>query len=188
MEKTFIGCSMLDQEINQVLKELGIENDIVYIDAALHVDLDKLEQALRGRLDIVGQDKEPVVLVGSKCHPDIGSIVGEYKGRIICGGNCIELLIGPKLQEFDGEAKTFYVTAGWLKNWKRIFIEGLNWDPVEARINFGWYDRIMLIDTGLNDIADEDILEFFEYTQVPLEFYSTGLDHLKKEIIDVISR
>lgn len=187
MEKVFIGCSMLKEEINNVMENLKLENNIFFIDAALHVNLDQLEQALKEKLDKIANQSQPIILVGNKCHPDIQSLAEKYNGKIVKASNCIELLLGDKMKELDQEAKTFYLTNGWLKRWRDIFVKGLGWDKVDARQNFGYYDRIVLIDTGLTEISEEDILNFFEYTQVPVEVYPTTLDHLKSELLYVLS-
>jgi hypothetical protein len=38
------------------------------------------------------------------------------------------MLLGPEMARLDSEAKTFYITGGWLENWRHIFIDGLKWD------------------------------------------------------------
>lgn len=181
-----IGCSILSDEINSILAESGSDHNVLYIDAALHVNLDLLEQAIKSKLKEAGAGEPVSLLVGSKCHPEIKSLVEQYNSKIVSSSNCIELLLGGKMAEMDREAKTFYITNGWLKRWRDIFIEGLKWDNIDARQNFGYYDRIILIDTGLTEVRDEDILEFFEYTQIPIEIYSTGLEYLKTEISSVL--
>ena len=44
MEKVFVGCSMLQNEIEQVMQEMGLKNKTVYIDAALHVEFRPLRK------------------------------------------------------------------------------------------------------------------------------------------------
>ena len=182
MNTVFVACSMLKAEIEKVMQDLNLENRILFFDAALHVDFDRLEKALVSRLEEVKQDEKPAVLVGTKCHTEMQDIVKRYQAKAVTGINCIELLLGEKMKELENEAKTFFVSFGWLKNWKKIFVEELKWDSVDAKVNFGYYDRIICIDTGLNEIGDEDVLEFFEYTGVPLEMYQTDLENLKAEI------
>ncbi|MHB9094112.1 MAG: DUF1638 domain-containing protein [Eubacteriales bacterium] len=185
MEKVFIACSMLSEEIQNVTEELGLVNRILYIDAALHVDLDKLKSALDGRLGEVKKDEQPAIVIGNKCHPDIQRLADKHGAKVAGRSNCIELLLGDKMKELDQESKTFYITNGWLKNWRKIFVEGLQWDRVDARQNFGYYDRILLLNTGLSEVSDEDILEFFEYTQVPVEIFPVTLEHFKQELLNL---
>lgn len=186
MEKVFVGCSMLENEIKQVMQEMGLQNNIVFIDAALHVNLDRLEEAVRGKLDETKNIGKPIILVGNKCHPDMVTIAKEYDGQVVPRGNCLELLLGDTMKELDKDAKIFYITNGWLAKWKEIFITGLGWDEIDGRQNFGYYDKILLLDMGV-PIDDMDLLEFFEFTQVPIEPYPISLDNLKKELTNLLS-
>jgi len=54
---------------------------------------------------------------------------------------------------------------------------------VKARQKFGFCDRILLLDTGVTPLAEETILEFFDYTQVPIETRPVGLDNLRRLIL-----
>ena len=105
------------------------------------------------------------------------------------GSNCIEILLGEeKVRELDNECSTFYITDGWLKNWRSIFCEGdYKWDAIDARMNFGRYERILLLDTGLTEFTDEEIIDFYEFTEVPIETYPITLDHLKQEILELLA-
>lgn len=60
------------------------------------------------------------------------------------------LLGGQEMAQLDAEDRTFYLIGGWLANWRKIFIEGLKWDKVDARLNFGYHDLILLLDTGFD--------------------------------------
>ena len=186
MEKVFIGCSILKNEINQVMQEMGLPNKTVFIDAALHVNIDRLEEALRGKLDETREMGKPIILVGNRCHPDIDIIAKEYDGQIVPRANCLELLLGNTMKELNKEAKIFYTTSAWLAKWKEIFITELGWDEIDGRQNFGFYDKILLLDWG-TPVDDLAILEFFEFTQVPIELYPISLDNLKKEITKLLS-
>lgn len=186
MEKVFVGCSILEEEIKQVMQEMGLQNKIVFIDAALHVNLDRLEESVRSKLEETSSLGKPMILVGNKCHPDMDTFTKEYDGQVVSRCNCIELLLGDQMKELDKEAKIFYITSGWLAKWKEIFITGLGWDEIDGRQNFGYYDKILLLDLGA-PIDDMDLLEFFEFTQVPIEPYPISLDNLKLELTKLLS-
>ena len=189
MPKTFIVCSILASEVEKVMEELGLSNKINYIPGALHVNLDKMQHALIENLnELKNADESTALIVGTKCHPEIRKIAATYSAGIICGSNCIELLLGEeKMKELDNESKTFYLTSGWLREWRDIFCEGgLGWDSIDAKINFGRYDRILLLDTGLVEFSAQDILDFFEYTEVPIDTYPVTLDHLKQKMLEIV--
>ncbi|HHW42402.1 MAG TPA: DUF1638 domain-containing protein [Desulfotomaculum sp.] len=188
MDRCLICCAILRPELEHLFAELAAdsgEDDLprFYLEPALHVDLDKLKQALASALSATaGEGKRPLIVYGRLCHPEIESLVGEYGAKISPAVNCIELLLGEDMAAIEKEAKTFYLTPGWLENWKQIFVEGLGWDSIDARQNFGMYDRILLLDTGVTPLDEEKILEFFDYTQVPVEIRQVDLENLRCNI------
>lgn len=184
-EKKILCCGILRHELEHLLGERNA--DITYIDAALHVDLDKLAQSVTENLR--GMDGNDILLIiGNQCHPELEQIAAEHGGRVIQAKSCIEMLLGEKMAELDAEAKTFYLTSGWLENWRKIFMEGLGWDAVDARQNFGYYDRILLLDTGIVPIDDMNLLEFYDYAQVPVETMTVDLDNLRKLLEQLLNR
>lgn len=185
MEKVFIGCSILVNELKQVMQEMGLQNKMVFIDAALHVNIDRLETALRGKLEETSSIGQPIILVGNKCHPDMDLIAKDYDGQVVPRANCLELLLGDKMKELNKDAKIFYTTSAWLSRWKEIFMTELGWDEIDGRQNFGYYDKILLLDWG-TPIDDLDVLEFYDFTQVPIEIYPITLDNLKAELTKLL--
>lgn len=174
--KKIVCCGILRQEMEQLVQDKEIA--VKYLDAALHVDFDRLKDGLTGALaDMAGEDI--TLIIGSGCHPDMESIAADHGARLALSKNCIEMLLGEQMKNLDSEAKTFYITGGWLENWRSIFIGGLKWDRVDARQNFGSYDRVLMLDTGLSQIDDEKILEFYDFTGVPVEIMPVGLDNLR---------
>jgi len=186
LEKVFIGCSILKNELKQVMQEMGLQNKMVFIDAALHVNIDRLETALRGKLEETSSIGQPIILVGNKCHPDMDLIAKDYDGQVVPRANCLELLLGDKMKELNRDAKIFYTTSAWLSKWKEIFMTELGWDEIDGRQNFGYYDKILLLDWG-TPIDDLDVLEFYDFTQVPIEIYPITLDNLKAELSKLLA-
>jgi len=176
-------CGILARELENLLQDR--KADISYLDPALHVDLDKLAAGLKKGLHPAGNDGAVLVL-GTRCHPDLAELIKGKGVRCIGAGNCLEMLLGSEMTRMDSEAKTFYITGGWLENWRNIFIDGLKWDEIDARQNFGYYDRIVLLDTGLWPVDDLMILEFYEYTQVPIETIPVTLDHMRELLQQVL--
>ncbi|NPV28995.1 MAG: DUF1638 domain-containing protein [Firmicutes bacterium] len=172
-----VCCGILKEELKCLME--GREDDVFYLDPGQHVEPDRLAQIVRETLKSLA-GKNVLLVIGTQCAPDLEKLAGEYGARIVPAKNCIEMLLGDDLARLDSEAKSFYLTTGWLENWRKIFVEGLKWDEVDARQNFGYYDRILLLDTGLSPIDDEKILEFYDYTQVPIEIMPVKLDNLRK--------
>lgn len=183
MPKKILCCGILRNELEHLLEGRNIE--VNYLDPALHVDLDKLAKQLVASLENIDAEDIPLI-IGNQCHPELAEMTAARGGRVIGAKNCIEMLLGEKMLELDAENKTFYLTGGWLENWRQIFIEGLKWDAVDARQNFGFYKRILLLDTGVVPIDEMSLLEFFDYAQVPVETMSVGLDYFQKLLEQVL--
>lgn len=177
-----IACSILQDEVEHILHQLGKSGKvhIQWLPPALHANLNNLKAALTEALAHVhsAEEEKSVLLYGSRCHPEIDELCHASNVRGFTPPDCIGLLLGDRRLQFDKEANTFYLTPGWLHHWKEIFMQGLGWDSIDARQNFGIYDRILLLDPGLSPIDEELILEFFEYTQVPVEILPVGLEYL----------
>jgi hypothetical protein len=43
----------------------------------------------------------------------------------------------------------------------------LGWDNTDFRINFGRYDRILVLDPGFEPVTDEELLEAFDLWRCP---------------------
>lgn len=192
MEVRIVACGIFQLELERVLKEIKEELapkeafKITYTAPALHVDFDKLKDGITEALDVVNE-KKIVLLFGSKCHPDINQFTEKYHVIRPQPQNCIEMFLAKeRIKELESSLRVFYLTPGWLKNWQNIFKLGQGWDEIDARQNFGFYDKTVLLDTGVSELNEEDILEFFEYTQVPVEIMSIELAIFKEYVADAL--
>ncbi|SJZ83863.1 DUF1638 domain-containing protein [Selenihalanaerobacter shriftii] len=183
-ETALVACGILKEELETICQSEDIRLSRYYIDPALHVDLDRLEERLVQVLEKVAQKHKEVLVIFGSCHPDIDEIITEFGGERLAIKDCIGALHGDKRQQLDRKANNFYLTSGWLNNWRKIFVKGLGWDEIDGRQNFGFYDRILLVDTKVREISDEEILEFFEYAQVAIKPFPTDLNYFKNLILN----
>ena len=124
---------------------------------------------------------EPVrLLVGSGCHCDvgIGDLAEIYGARFPHEKNCIEIILGAEKTQELQKNRGAIITPGWIRMITRAIDEG-RWTEVDARIDLGWFDRIVLVDPGLTPLTDEQVLAFFDIAQVPLELEPIALDHFR---------
>ncbi len=49
------------------------------------------------------------------------------------------------------------------------------------------YDTIVLLDFGLEPIDDMDVLEFFDFTQTPVDVVPATLDHFKARVAELLA-
>ncbi len=78
------------------------------------------------------------------------------------------------------------MTPGWVRVLPQI-MQSLGWDEVDVRINLGRYKRILIVDSGVKSLSDEDVLAFFDLTQVPLEIELLDLGHFRHEVAELLS-
>lgn len=188
-----MACGVLRLELEQVLQQIKAEGlfdceiTATYLQAGLHVDFDRLKDAIVCALESLTADRI-ILLYGSKCHPEFHEFLSDRLLTTFHQSNCIELILGVRMQEIDRLTKTFYLTPGWLLCWQEFFEQSMRWDEVDMRQSLGYYDRMLLADTGVCEITDEQILEFFERTRVPIVVDQTGLAVFKSNIVTAIER
>ncbi|HWR42231.1 DUF1638 domain-containing protein [Sporomusa sp.] len=193
MKVCFLACGIYQPELEEVLAQIRKERlfdcelVVTYLPLSLHVNLKHLKDAVLKALNVITADRI-ILLYGSKCHPEFDEFLKDHHLVRFEQSNCIELILGERMHEIDKSSKTFYLTPGWLINWREVFDSGWGLDEVALRQSFGSYDKILLFDTGVCEITDEMILEFFEYTRVPIEVEQGGLAVFKSNIVAAIQK
>jgi hypothetical protein len=196
MAKVIISCGTFRYELEKVLPEIMAELgtaaagdiQIEYLSPGLDTHADVLENAVTEKLNAHAGDKN-ALLYGSMCHTEWKRITEKSGAVYPKPANCVEMLLSPeRKKEIDATGNVYYLTMGGLKLWKEIYRESHGWDDADARQNFGYFERIVVLDTGVFEIADEDLFEFYEYTQVPVEVEKISLDHFKQVIKNLITQ
>lgn len=177
MTTKVLSCKILQKELETLAEEFDFE--LQFIDAGQHVNPDNLAITIKNRLNQL-EEHSLILIFGNLCFTDMEPITKPFNTTMPGVNNCIEMVADPDtIAALRDEAQSFFMTPGWLENWEVIFKEGLKWDSIDARQNFGLYERIVLFDTGVTSLNDEMILEFYDYTQVPVEIVPVGLDRLR---------
>ncbi len=178
MSAVLIACKVLEKEI---LRSLPPEADVevLWLDAGLHASLPRLEEGLRAALERSKPlERKTCLLYGQGCHPEIRSLLEGHGVAAFPVKNCIEALLGKDAPEIK-DTKTMIMTPGWVRAWPAM-MEALGWNEVDVRINLGRYERILVIDAGIEPLTDEETLWFFDLVQVPLETRKIDLSILRE--------
>lgn len=188
LRTAIVVCGILKEEIVAVLRQAGLDLPVFPLAPAPCVDYAVLRRQLDGALRRAAAVADDILVVIGRCQPDLEAITARYGARRLDMHDCFEALLGrEERRRLDREANTFYTLATWLPHWRRAFAEGMRWDEVDARQTFGHYERILLLDTGLHPMADEQILEFFDYTGVPIEMRPVTLENLARLVLGALS-
>lgn len=179
-----IACKIFYDELQAVLPA-NADVEVVWVEAALHVNLDRLENELKKALaETTVHDAKVHILWGTRCHPDLAKMAEEYGADVSPVNDCLEAFLGAKKQEMEKNG-TMIMTPGWIRAWPSM-MAAMGWNEVDVRINYGRYNRILVLDPGINPLSDEEILEFFDLTQVPVEIEPLELDHFQRLLTEMI--
>jgi hypothetical protein len=192
MNLSLISCGIFRYELEKVLPEIEAELDCKidadFLAPALDVNAGLLEKSVAEKLD-ARRDKKTALLYGNMCHTEWARITEKSGAVYPKAANCAEILLGhEKKKEFDAHANVYFLTMGGVKQWKEIYQQGHGWDAADARVNFGYFEKIIVLDTGVFEISDEDLFEFFEFCQVPVEVMKISMDCFKSVILDLCLR
>ena len=178
-----IACGVFEREIEAIRGELGFPFREHYLGAGLHVDFDELKEALLRELEIC-QDCDGIIVAYGQCHPRIGDILAPYKAALLDCQNCVDAFLTRKgMEEKAKQGLYFYLSPGWLDCWREIFSR-LAWGQVEARLQMGSFRGVVYVDTLQDaDQRQEELLQFFDFTNLPYEVMPVDLGHFKSLII-----
>ena len=186
--KSLIACKIFEHELNKVLSS---DTDVAvhWIDAALHANPNRMKIELTDAIKVAGNNREDDIcfLFGNGCHPDMWEITESCGAQLPSVKNCIQAIIGPEKTKQLEANRTMVITPGWITAWPGI-MAGLGWDEVDARINIGRYDRILLLDPGIVPINDEEILNFYDLVQVPIEIECVELIYFQNLIGQILQK
>lgn len=191
-----VSCGIFQYELKRVLpeveSELGCNIKVKYLEMALDAKEELLEKAVSEKLAecrASSDGEKPMLLYGSMCHVEWPRITAPTGAVYPKPANCAEMLIGPeKKREFDSEGNVYFLTSTSFKNWKDIFCRMRGMDEFAARQNFCYFEKIIVLDAGIFEFSDEEMLDFFDYTQVPVELMPITLDYFKSVLIDLCKR
>jgi hypothetical protein len=186
--RIIIACDILRSEMEYALKcSQKYQVEYIWLGAGLHNDLEALENGLEAAWEKIPENlrgtPEIRLMIGQGCLPHMTEWAAGKNVRLLPTQNCLTALLGEeRLKELE-QGRTMVITPSWLRrNW--FAEEGirslLGWDNTDFRINFGRYDRILVLDSGLESLSDEEILEAFSVIEVPLEVASLSLEKFKK--------
>jgi hypothetical protein len=177
---------------------------VLFTGAGLHARPEELQRQLVRQLGRARDlSRDVIVVYGSKCYLDpnqpsrtIDSIVA---GADVCrveAQGCIDMLCDEQCRrDLSGGESVLWLSPGWIENWQRIWQEYLGWDAADANMNFpGFYRKAIFLDPQPLAVFDswatqspEKILEFSDWTRLPIESRPVTLDRLKALLLECLS-
>lgn len=176
----FISCGIFREELEYLIREKGLKLNIIFLDAALHVNFDKLKKQLVRTLEENRKEGTELKVLYGHCHPEIMEILERYEAKKIRAGNCLEAIVGAdEIKRLDSEGKSFFLTVGWINNWRKMFDLGKADFDFDFKSMFENYKRIIVFNSHIVPIDEDSVREFSEFTGLPVDRISITLDHFQ---------
>jgi hypothetical protein len=186
MRITILSCGIFQSELDIIIPEIkqelnNIDITVLYLSPGLHNAPGKMKKELTQNLDKLKSEKT-LTLYGSGCHIELSIILKEYNTVYPKEKNCIEILLNPEIKaEMDKNGNIIYLTAGWLKAHKEVFWRDMYAEPIAG-------DKSIYLDCGKNLISDEELLEYFDFSNLPIETERITLDNFKEIVITLLKK
>lgn len=161
MKTVVIGCGMIKDEMDKVLKETGKGYEAVYLKPGLDDNPQELREAITSEMDKLAEPS--IVLLGYGFSN--GALVDFPAGKHTLvapqaeDSICIVLGSQARRDALLEECPTYFITNGWMrgdglfKNYEKAVEK---YGPAKAaklqKAMMGHYKRFLLIDTGVYDL------------------------------------
>lgn len=99
---------------------------------------------------------------------------------------CFDLVTNKNIVDEYIQAGTYLLTPGWLAHW-RTHVEKWGFDVVLAREFFAeTTNKLVLLDTGIDDVSLDRLEEFAEYADRPYEVLPVGLSVFREFVMRIV--
>ena len=157
MQRILIACSMLEDEIKKVYKEIECNIPVIWVDRGFHNTPEKLNGELQKIID-EHQDCDEILLTFGLCGNGTEGIVSKNTMLVMPRfDDCINMLLCKGKRESRGltKADSIYITRGWTLDSESIlsqydkYVEDYGEESAEGIIKMMYehYKTITVIDT-----------------------------------------
>jgi hypothetical protein len=192
-----ISCSVLKEEIQQLIKQGSLDAEVVYVSKFFHIDYSAVERNLRKILEqTLKRFKGKIVLVyGDLClgqDNEMKKLAREYGVVKVDAVNCIDCQLGGsgKFFEADPEHNLMFMGPGMIGFFKhakeQMLKEGVD-EAAFLNMFCGIKGFVLLNTCGDSEKMREDLQKSGLKVEV-LETMDIGLEGVKQVIMDAIEQ
>jgi hypothetical protein len=183
------ACSVFQNELNKLQKQLSLLFQINYFDSMLHMFPEKLSEAVFPRVQAELLQGREALLAYGDCHPCIHDFASNKRFVKLSGMNCFQIILGDKLYKQLRREETFFLLPEWIIRWREVFKFhlGLETETIAKQFMNDFFKQIVYIDTGVNMDLNHAIQEIEAFTALPLNRLVVGLENLEKRIYDALT-
>lgn len=165
MHVAIVACNILRRELEKALEKMHWTPEVVYLDAALHINPRNMRRLLVEEINRMAADGVEAMFLGYGFCQSLQGIEDDCAIPVILPqvDDCIAMLLGPEryAEEVKKETGTWFMTPGWAEVGAEMVIKELHLDRVTrygkdpmqmARRLFTHYRRGLFIDTGVGKL------------------------------------
>lgn len=194
-EVCLVSCSVLKEELEQLVKQGSLDADLVFVSKYFHVDYEAVEKNLRRVLEhTLKRFSGKVVLVyGDLCigqDNEMKKLAQEYGVVKVDAVNCVDCQLGGKGKFFeaDPEHNLMFMGPGMIAFFKhmkqKMLEEGV--DEATFAAMFSGIKGIVLLDTLGNVEECRQELVASGLGLAILETRAVGLENVRRVVFDAI--
>jgi hypothetical protein len=192
-----VSCSVLKEEIQQLIKQGSLDAEVVYVSKFFHIDYAAVENNLRKVLEQTQKRfKGKIVLVyGDLClgqDNEMKKLAKEYGVTKIDAVNCVDCQLGGKgkFNEADPEHNLMFMGPGMIGFFnhakEQMLKEGV--DEAAFANMFSGIKGMVILDTCEDAEKCVEDLEKSGINLKILEIRKIGTENVKQVILDAINR
>ncbi len=192
-----ISCSVLRDEINQLVRQGELDVDVVYVSKLFHVDYDLLEKNLRKVIEktLSRISEKPVLIYGDLClgpNEEMKELAKHYGMIKVDALNCIDCLLGGKgkINDEDPNHDVMFMDPGMIEFFQqartKMRKEGI--DEETMKNMFAGLRGIVLLDTlGEAEKCKAQIDNLNTGLEI-IEVKKVGTDKLRLVILEALKK
>jgi hypothetical protein len=192
-----VSCSVLEKEIEQLIRLGDLDVDVVFVDKYFHIDYGMLEEGLRHALaeTLPKLNAKPVLVYGDFClgpNGEMKKLAQEFGLTKIDAHNCVDCLLGGKgkINEADPNHELMFMDPGMIEFFveakEKMMQEGMDEKAFHGMFN-GIKGVVILNTLGEAEKCKAEIEKLRTGMRI-LEVKEVGLENLKNVLLAAIKK
>lgn len=180
---TCIACSTFEKELTALQTDGDLDLQFQFVDSALHMDPERLNQRLEEITDQEEADGNRVVLAYGDCHAHMIDLENRPNVTRTKGISCYEIVLGGDTFRKYRDEGAFFLMPEWTSRWRELFTSGLGLTDDNAPGFMGeMHDKLVYLDTGLVPVPEAELQAFSDFCRLPHEVVKVSLEPLLHSI------
>ena len=192
-----ISCSVLKDEIEQLIRQGDLDFKVLFVSKYFHVDYSLVEKNLRRTIEqtLPRFPAGAIIVYGDLClgpNGEMKKLAEEYDMVKVDALNCVDCLLGGKgkIEEADPSHELMFLDPGMIDFFRhakeKMLKEGMDEETFQKM--FSGIKGIVLLDTLGNAEKCKAEIEKLNTGLAILETKEVGLDNLHQVISDALQR